>query len=87
MSESNLKTQQSPQTCAPQAAETCEACGELFSCGAKLAGCWCSEVQLTDALRAELRERYQQCLCRACLEKFAGEDSNRDGQDKQDEKI
>jgi hypothetical protein len=57
--------------------ERCEACGGEFTCGAMLAGCWCSEVKLSDALLAELRERYQHCLCRACLEQFAGENSNR----------
>lgn len=74
MSEPVIKPPAS-RMCAPQAEEICEACGAQFSCGAKLAGCWCSEVQLTDALRAELRERYQHCLCRACLESFA--ESNR----------
>jgi hypothetical protein len=87
MSETVLKTHESSQKDAAQAAETCEACGAVFSCGAKLAGCWCSEVRLTDALRAELRERYEHCLCRACLERFAEEDSNRDGQDRQDKNI
>lgn len=64
--------------------ETCEACGNVFSCGASLAGCWCSEVKLTDEVRAQLRERYQHCLCRSCLERFAKADSNKDGQDRQD---
>jgi hypothetical protein len=51
----------------------CEACGEEFTCGATLAGCWCTEVKLTDEARASLRERYRKCLCRACLEREAGE--------------
>ena len=54
-------------------AETCEACGGKFVCGAAMAGCWCSEVKLSEAMRAELKERYKGCLCRACLERFAGE--------------
>jgi hypothetical protein len=29
------------------------------------------EVKLTDELRARLRERFQNCLCRACLERYA----------------
>lgn len=49
----------------------CEACGDEFVCGASLAGCWCAEVELTEAVRAELRARYKGCLCRACLERFA----------------
>ena len=50
---------------------TCEACGNEFRCGASLAGCWCSEIKLSDEARAELRARYRNCLCRECLEKIA----------------
>jgi len=57
----------------PQAAiapnATCPACGRRFACGASLRGCWCSQIQLSDAARAELRHRYTGCLCRACLER------------------
>ena len=49
----------------------CEACGDLFTCGAKLSGCWCSEIRLTDETRAELKARYRGCLCKECLEKIA----------------
>jgi hypothetical protein len=56
----------------------CESCGAEFVCGATLAGCWCSEVKLSDKTRAELRARFQTCLCRACLERFAaGEEKTR----------
>jgi hypothetical protein len=50
---------------------TCESCGGEFACGATLKGCWCSEVKLSDAALAELRERFKGCLCRECLERFA----------------
>ena len=50
---------------------TCEACGASFMCGASLAGCWCAEIKLSEDARARLRSRYERCLCRACLEKFA----------------
>ncbi|HYY58827.1 MAG TPA: cysteine-rich CWC family protein [Pyrinomonadaceae bacterium] len=53
---------------------TCEACGNAFTCGATLAGCWCTEVEVSERLRAQLRERYQHCLCRPCLERFAEAD-------------
>jgi hypothetical protein len=49
---------------------TCEACGKEFTCGATLAGCWCSEIKLSDEKRAELQALYSGCLCRDCLEKF-----------------
>ncbi|HEV7375146.1 MAG TPA: cysteine-rich CWC family protein [Pyrinomonadaceae bacterium] len=56
---------------------TCEACGEVFTCGATLQACWCAEINLSETTRAELRSRYQDCLCRACLENFAkGEKNN-----------
>jgi hypothetical protein len=54
---------------APKA--TCPACGQRFACGASLRGCWCSEVKLSDAARAELKQLYSGCLCRACLEHAA----------------
>ena len=49
----------------------CESCGAESVCGATLAGCWCSEIKLSEETRAELRARYQRCLCRACLERYA----------------
>jgi Cysteine-rich CWC len=48
---------------------TCEACGSEFTCGATLAGCWCTEIKLSDEARADLRSRYKKCLCRSCLER------------------
>jgi len=50
---------------------TCEACGNAFTCGASLSGCWCAEISLSDELRTELKSRYRDCLCRDCLERFA----------------
>ena len=52
----------------------CEACGEPFVCGASLTGCWCMEIKVSEATRAELRGQYRRCLCRACLERAAGKD-------------
>jgi hypothetical protein len=51
----------------------CEACGNEFVCGATLAGCWCSEIKLTDEIRARLRQLYERCLCRDCLERYSKE--------------
>src|SRR5437588_12920012 len=60
----------------PQRGEslTCEACGRQFTCGATQTACWCAEIKLSETARAALRESYQQCLCRTCLENAAGED-------------
>lgn len=52
----------------------CESCGAEFGCGATLAGCWCVEIKLSDETRAELRSRFGDCLCPACLERFASEE-------------
>ena len=50
--------------------QTCPACGESFACELSLAkGCWCAEVNLSEAARQRLREIYTTCLCRSCLGK------------------
>lgn len=53
--------------------QKCEACGDMFVCGATITGCWCTEVKLSDEVRAELRKRYERCLCRKCLERAMSE--------------
>jgi len=55
--------------------EICPACGERFACGASLRGCWCAEIKLTEAARAQLRSQYNGCLCRACLQRAAARGS------------
>ncbi len=50
---------------------TCEACGNQFMCGATLGGCWCWEIKLSEAQRAELKDRYRSCLCGECLRNVA----------------
>lgn len=47
----------------------CESCGEPFECGAKTGNCWCFEVELDAEKLAKLREEFESCLCRECLEK------------------
>jgi hypothetical protein len=54
----------------------CEACGGPFTCGAKLSGCWCAGIQLSDETRAELKARYNNCLCRECLERLSGREQS-----------
>lgn len=48
----------------------CEACGAEFTCGGGF-GCWCTQVPLDEATRTAIREKYKDCLCRACLERLA----------------
>ena len=58
----------------PQA-EWCEACGQPFVCEISLGkGCWCGEIKLSEDTRQELRAKYRNCLCRACLEKAKAKD-------------
>jgi len=48
--------------------ETCEACGAEFRCEPQ-GSCWCfSETVPQETLEA-LKDRYQRCLCPACLRK------------------
>lgn len=48
---------------------TCESCGKPFECGAQIGKCWCFEVELDGEKLAKLRESFEKCLCRECLEK------------------
>lgn len=50
--------------------EICEACGELFDCGAKSDRCWCSQIPLTAETTKELSQKFKRCLCRRCLAEF-----------------
>lgn len=76
MAEQNETDARARRECEPA---VCESCGGGFDCGASLAGCWCSRVELSEPLRAELRERFKRCLCRACLERFAAAEQTSKG--------
>ena len=52
-------------------ATTCPRCGGGFECGAQDGRCDCFEVQLSDAQRAALASRYDDCLCLRCLRELA----------------
>ncbi len=49
----------------------CESCGDEFGCGAKLDGCWCMEVTLSEKSTAEIAKDFAGCLCPQCLGSFA----------------
>lgn len=49
----------------------CASCGETFGCGAKLEGCWCAEVALSEVATAAIAKEYDDCLCPKCLSSFA----------------
>ncbi len=50
---------------------TCESCGNEFTCGATLKGCWCFNVEISEESRKELKSKFKNCLCQNCLEKLS----------------
>lgn len=53
--------------------DRCPRCGGSFHCGVNgAAPCPCTTVQLSAALQAQLRERFEGCLCVRCLADLAG---------------
>ena len=46
--------------------ETCEACGVEFGCE-PTGNCWCFAETVPAETLAEVQERYERCLCPACL--------------------
>jgi Cysteine-rich CWC len=48
----------------------CSQCGESFECGGLL-GCWCRNVKVDAATLVEMRGKYADCLCPACLNAHA----------------
>jgi hypothetical protein len=75
----------SPSTPSPATATTpggrpalCPRCGAAFECGAArppATPCGCAGIGLTPAQRALLAERYDGCLCLACLGAIARGDA------------
>jgi Cysteine-rich CWC len=45
--------------------KTCECCGQGFECVGYL--CWCSKLGITQQQMDWIAERYDDCLCLACL--------------------
>ena len=57
-------------------ATACPRCGEPFACGVGADAstpCFCVAYRLGAARLAELRERWSDCLCAACLAALADE--------------
>jgi hypothetical protein len=46
---------------------TCARCGTAFGCGVADPDCWCAELRVSEAQRAELAGVYDGCLCPTCL--------------------
>jgi hypothetical protein len=58
-------------------AKVCESCGKSFGCGAKLDGCWCSELTLPERVTLEIKGKFGDCLCPECLIIFASVDGSK----------
>ncbi len=52
----------------------CESCGAEFTCNAGQEHCWCSEVNVSPENLTALKENFNNCLCRECLEKLRAEE-------------
>jgi hypothetical protein len=52
----------------------CESCNNEFFCGANVGECWCFAVEVEAETLADLRERFNSCLCEDCLLKFPKKD-------------
>lgn len=51
---------------------TCPRCGQAFHCGvADDRPCWCSGVVVSAETLADLRQRYDRCVCSTCLAEMA----------------
>lgn len=55
--------------------QRCPACGDAFACEIGLQGCWCVQVDLSPATLKALKNKYNGCLCRSCLEEAEAQSS------------
>ena len=51
----------------PPKQKICEACGAQFPCSSPWGPCWCEDVKVSSQTLAEIRTRYNECLCPKCL--------------------
>lgn len=55
-------------------AKVCSMCGETFGCGARLDGCWCTDVTVSQETVDSLKADYDDCLCPKCLGSLAAKE-------------
>ena len=55
----------------------CEICGTKFTCGAKdIENCFCNKIILSKEVIEQIQNKYNRCLCEACLNKFITPDKS-----------
>ncbi|MFD2112890.1 cysteine-rich CWC family protein [Thiorhodococcus fuscus] len=54
--------------------KVCPRCGRTFLChAAQIARCDCMKLPLTPATTASIQDRYDDCLCAACLQDLSAD--------------
>ncbi|PJZ24087.1 hypothetical protein CH352_00090 [Leptospira hartskeerlii] len=48
----------------------CPQCSNILECGAEQGTCWCFDIQLDREVLKNIREMYDDCLCKNCLARF-----------------
>jgi hypothetical protein len=48
----------------------CSKCGKPFECCADKRGCWCEGYSLQPEALQELKENFENCLCKECLAEY-----------------
>ncbi|TGK62043.1 hypothetical protein EHQ27_13620 [Leptospira wolffii] len=50
--------------------KVCPGCSNIFDCRAGESSCWCFSVTLDSNALQNIREIYEDCLCKECLSKY-----------------
>lgn len=54
--------------------KACPRCGTGFECkSGNITQCQCYTIQLTEEQKAYINQRYEDCLCRSCLQYLSSE--------------
>jgi hypothetical protein len=69
-----LNTENLPVDPNKAGALTCESCGAEFTCNAGQETCWCFDVKAAPENLTALKENFNNCLCRDCLEKMRADE-------------
>jgi hypothetical protein len=56
----------------------CEICGTKFRCDAKnIEDCFCNKIILSKEIIEQIHNKYNRCLCEACLRKWKEEEKEK----------